>query len=67
MIEALLGIVILVGAVVIAYAVLRLSGDDENASETNEEEELLTNRVNATVLTGRMQLAGALALGAWRE
>ena len=41
MIEALLGIVILVGAVVIAYAVLRLSGDDESASETNEEEELL--------------------------
>ena len=41
MIEALLGIVILVGAVVIAYAVLRLSGDDESGSETNEEEELL--------------------------
>ena len=40
MIEALLGIVILVGAVVIAYAVLRLPGDDESASETNEEEEL---------------------------
>lgn len=41
MIEALLGIVILTGAVVIAYAVLRLSGDAESASETNEEEELL--------------------------
>ena len=41
MIEALLGIVILVGVIVIAYAVLRLSGDDESASETNEEEELL--------------------------
>ena len=41
MIEALLGIVILVAAVVIAYAVLRLSGDDKNPSETNEEEELL--------------------------
>ena len=41
MIEALLGIVILVGVIVIACAVLRLSGDDESASETNEEEELL--------------------------
>lgn len=41
MIEALLGIVILAAAVVIAYAVLRLSGDDESASETSEDEELL--------------------------
>ena len=41
MIEALLGIVILVGAVVIAYAVLRLSGDDESASESDRDEELL--------------------------
>ncbi len=41
MIETLLGIVILAAAVVIAYAVLGVSGDDERASETNEEEELL--------------------------
>ena len=41
MIEALLGIVILAAAAVIAYAVLRLSGDDQSASETNEDEELL--------------------------
>ena len=41
MIEALLGIVILGAVVVIAYAVLRLLGDDESASETNEEEDLL--------------------------
>jgi hypothetical protein len=41
MIEALLGTVILVAVVVIAYAALRLSGDDESASETNEEQELL--------------------------
>lgn len=30
-----------VAAAVIAYAVLRMSGDGESASETNEEEELL--------------------------
>jgi hypothetical protein len=41
MIEALLGTVILVAAVVIAYAVIRLSRDDQRASETSEEEELL--------------------------
>ncbi len=36
-----LGIVILGAAVAISYAVLRLSGDGESASEANEEEELL--------------------------
>ncbi len=41
MIEALLGIVILAAVIVTAYAVLRLSRDDESASQTNEEEELL--------------------------